>query len=94
VFSAQAERTAIEAIAKRVDVPFRGLWLEVAPSLMKARVAKRTSDASDATAAVVDRQLANISRVPDWKHIDANGPPEEVLQRVRDALRPFEGRFA
>lgn len=94
VFSAQSERSAMEAIAKRADVPFRGLWLEVAPSLMKARVNKRTSDASDATAAVVDRQLANAPRVHDWTHIDANGPPDEVVQRVRDALRPFEGRYA
>jgi uncharacterized protein len=94
VFSAQSERTAMEAIAKRADVPFRGLWLEAAPSLMKARLAQRTSDASDATAAVVDRQLANASRVRDWTHVDANGSPEEVVQRVRDALRPFEGRYA
>ncbi len=94
VFSTQSERTAIEAIATRADVPFRGLWLEAAPLAMRARVAARRGDASDATVAVVERQLANAPRVPDWVHIDANGSPDEVVLQTRGALQPFDGRYA
>lgn len=94
VFSAQAERSAIEAIATRADVPFRGLWLEAPARTMKARVANRLADASDVTAAIVERQLANAPRVPDWMHIDGSGLPEDVVQRARSALRPFDGRYA
>ena len=57
VFSKPEERSAAEALAARVGVPFEGLWLDVPKDVAQARVAGRTGDASDATPAVVERQF-------------------------------------
>jgi predicted kinase len=56
VFARPAERAAAEALARRVGVPFQGIWLDVPKEVAQARVAKRTADASDATPPVVGRQ--------------------------------------
>jgi len=50
------ERAAAEALAKRMGVPFEGIWLDVPKDVAQARVAGRTGDASDASPAVVERQ--------------------------------------
>jgi predicted kinase len=52
------ERAAAEHLAREAGVPFEGLWLEASPEVLRARVAARTGDASDADVAVLDRQLA------------------------------------
>jgi aminoglycoside phosphotransferase family enzyme/predicted kinase len=52
------ERAAAEALAREAGVPFEGLWLEATPDVLRARVAARTGDASDADVAVLERQLA------------------------------------
>jgi aminoglycoside phosphotransferase family enzyme/predicted kinase len=58
VFSRDEERVAAEALARRVGVPFEGIWLDVTKEMAQARVASRKADASDATPAVVERQFA------------------------------------
>jgi aminoglycoside phosphotransferase family enzyme/predicted kinase len=58
VFARPEERAAVEALARRVGVPFKGIWLDVTKEQAQARVAGRTGDASDATPAVVERQFA------------------------------------
>lgn len=57
VFARPAERSAAEALARKVGVPFDGLWLDVPKDVAQSRVANRKGDASDATPAVVDRQF-------------------------------------
>jgi hypothetical protein len=57
VFAREDERSAAEALAARVGVPFEGLWLDVPQEVAQARVAARKGDASDATPAVVERQF-------------------------------------
>jgi aminoglycoside phosphotransferase family enzyme/predicted kinase len=52
------ERGAAEALARQAGVDFEGLWLEAPPAVLRARVAARIGDASDADVAVLDRQLA------------------------------------
>jgi len=64
VFAREEERAAAEALALKVGVPFEGLWLDVPKGVAQARVASRTADASDATAAVVERQFGyNLGRM-------------------------------
>jgi aminoglycoside phosphotransferase family enzyme/predicted kinase len=51
------ERAAAEALARKLGVPFEGLWLDISREEALARVAARRRDASDATTAVVERQF-------------------------------------
>lgn len=57
VFARPGERAAAEALARKVGVPFEGIWLDVPKEVAQARVAARKADASDATPAVVERQF-------------------------------------
>ena len=93
VFSAHSERGAVEAIATRADVPFRGLWLDAAPLTMKTRVADRNADASDATAAVIDRQLANHAACHRLVAHRCQRSTGRCRTARTGALRPFEGRY-
>lgn len=80
------ERAGIEALARSAGVAFDGLWLEGDPDRLKARVAARTGDASDATPDVVERQLGYDTGTIDWHRIAASGPAEDVAAAARGAL--------
>lgn len=73
VFAKEAERGAVEALAREAGVPFRGLWLEAPADVMKARAGARTRNASDADAAVVERQLAYEVGAITWTRLDSSG---------------------
>ena len=86
VFSKQDERDRAAATAAGAGVPFDGLWLEAPPETMRARVAARTGDASDATPAVVNAQLATRPAAVAWPRITAGASPEASLAEAHDAL--------
>jgi aminoglycoside phosphotransferase family enzyme/predicted kinase len=67
VFAREDERAAAEAVARKVGVPFDGLWLDVPKEVAQARVAARKGDASDATPAVVDRQFGYDLGTITWR---------------------------
>jgi aminoglycoside phosphotransferase family enzyme/predicted kinase len=67
VFATPEERSAAEALARKVGVPFEGLWLDVPKDVAQARVAARKGDASDATPAVVERQFGYDLGEISWK---------------------------
>ena len=52
------ERAAGAALAREAGVSFAGEWLQAPPEVLRARVAARTGDASDAGVEVLERQLA------------------------------------
>ena len=82
-FASADDRAAIEQVAKGAGVPFSGVWLQAPPELLRSRVSARTNDASDATASVVDRQLASATALTGWHTIDASGSQEETETRAR-----------
>jgi hypothetical protein len=88
VFGRPDERAAIEAVAGAAGVPFTGLWLEAPETVLEARVAARTGDASDATVEIVRRQRALDPGPIGWQRLDASGSPEGLeataLQRLHD----------
>ena len=86
VFSQPEERAGIGAVATAQSVPFTGLWLTAGREAMLRRVAARTGDASDATPAIVERQIARGAGAIDWTEIDAGGTPGETLKRAKRAL--------
>jgi len=86
VFAQEGERAAVEAAAGSTGAPFRGLWLSAPPETLLRRVDARTGDASDATAAVVRRQLSRPVGAVAWTPIDAGGPPGTTEAVARRAL--------
>ena len=66
VFARPEERAAAEALARKVGVPFQGIWLDVPKDVAQQRVTDRKGDASDATATVVERQFAYDLGYIDW----------------------------
>jgi aminoglycoside phosphotransferase family enzyme/predicted kinase len=75
------ERAAIEAA--RGDAPFTGFWLEAPPEVLRARVAARRGDASDADVAVLAAAAARDPGPITWQRVDAATDP---LPAVRNAL--------
>lgn len=72
-FMDPSRRAAAERLAKRVGVPFAGLWLDAPVSVLESRVAGRTGDPSDADLKVLHNQLqAELGRI-DWFRIDVSG---------------------
>jgi len=67
VFARPEERGAAEALARKIGVPFQGIWLDVPKDLAQQRVTDRKGDASDATASVVERQFGYDLGAIDWE---------------------------
>ncbi|HYF08543.1 MAG TPA: AAA family ATPase, partial [Acetobacteraceae bacterium] len=70
-----ADRAAIEGAARAAGLPFDGLWLEAPLDVLKARIAARHGDASDATEAVVERAAARDPGPIAWTRIAADANP-------------------
>jgi uncharacterized protein len=79
VHAKQDEREALAALASEMGVPFTGLWLEAPPEVMRQRIARRTSDASDATPAVIDAQLKYEIGKQNFQVLNASVPCEQVV---------------
>ncbi len=86
VFAREEERAAIASVARETGAEFAGLWLAAPPQVLIERVAARPNDASDATPAVVKKQLAWQARPEGWIEIDASGTPQETFQAACRAL--------
>lgn len=72
------DRAGIAAAAAAAGVPFTGLWLTAPMEVLRARVASREGDASDATVAVLEAAAAAHGAAPPpagWAAIDATDDP-------------------
>ncbi len=83
VFALPQERQAIETVARELGVPFTGLWLAAPTDTLRQRVIDRRHDASDATAAVVERQAGYDLGAISWSRVAADGNPATVVQKSR-----------
>jgi uncharacterized protein len=72
------ERQAIEALAARANVGFRGIWLEARIDILSARVAQRQADVSDATVAVLAAQPRQPPGKITWHQIGTGRDLEAV----------------
>jgi len=80
-----AERRAASQLAESAGVPFTGLWLEARRDVMARRLAERKNDASDATVAVLEQQLASDPGPIDWNRVSTGGALPRVLAQARRA---------
>jgi len=81
-----AERRSFAAIAAAAGVPFSGLWLAAPAAAMEARLRARRGNASDASPAVLARQLRQDPGQLDWVRIDGGAAPADCLAAARRAL--------
>lgn len=87
VFARESERNAVQELAQNLNVRFTGLWLAAPPDVLKSRVTGRKGDASDADAAVVDKQLGYQPGEIRWEKVDASGSLNASEALVRKILR-------
>lgn len=86
VFARADERAKAEGVAKAAGVPFTGLWLEADAEVLRARLAARKADASDADAAVLEMQLAYDLGTITWLTLDARKSIDALTAAVRSEL--------
>ena len=82
------ERQEIEAAARRMNVPFTGLWLDAPIELLRNRVTGRQGDASDATEAVVAAQARDDTGPIGWRRLDASAPIDAMAAAARSFIQP------
>ena len=75
-------RMQAEELACRCSVPFYGYWLTASDGALRARVAARYGDASDATVEVVNAQLSKDAGPISWHRVDAS----ECATKTRSKL--------
>ena len=83
------ERAAIEAAA--CGAPFHGFWLQAPLDVLRARVAARTGDASDATVAVLEAAASRDPGRVSWHALDAAADPLPAALALCSS--PGPGRF-
>jgi hypothetical protein len=87
VFAREGERETAEEMARSSNAGFTGLWLTAAPAILKSRVTGRKGDASDADAAVVEKQLGYEPGEIRWNKVDASGSVAATDARIRQILQ-------
>jgi aminoglycoside phosphotransferase family enzyme/predicted kinase len=86
VFARPEDREAIARVAHAAGVQFLGLWLDAPPAVLAQRIADRSLDASDATAAVLDDQLRDGPGAVEWQRLDGGADIATVLQHAQALL--------
>jgi aminoglycoside phosphotransferase family enzyme/predicted kinase len=87
LFADPAHREAVETAARRIGVPFVGVWLDAPEAALLTRVNHRRHDASDATASVVQAQLTKDIGSIRWPRKDSSGEADEVAGSVMTLLK-------
>jgi predicted kinase len=83
------ERDAIENLARRLQAPFVGLWLEAPHAVLIDRVRSRSADASDADAAIVALQEGYDPGAIAWPRLDTS---TDLASLLTASLRFAPGR--
>jgi aminoglycoside phosphotransferase family enzyme/predicted kinase len=82
VHARQGEREALAAVAQAAGCRFTGIWLDVPPERLKARVSTRRGDPSDATVATVEAQLGYDLGAVGWHRCDAARTQDELAAAI------------
>ncbi len=82
VFPDPSQRAQLRDIALRTNASFRGIWLQADERLLKERVAARGADASDADAAIIEKQLRSVEPPENWIKIDSSGGKDATVAAV------------
>ena len=80
VYASPHDREEIAAVARDAGAPFIGLWIDGPPEILARRLSERVTDASDATADVLQLQLRSEVGRLDWHRLDGSLNAETVQQ--------------
>jgi len=80
-------REDVASAAASAGVPFTGVWLDAPPERMAERLRHRTRDASDATVAVLERQISREVGSIGWMRMDATAPAPQLATSVLASMR-------
>ena len=86
VFDRREDRDAIGRIARELDVPFQGYWLDAGLEQRAARVDARRNDVSDATREVLMRQLEQETGAIRWTRIDAARHVQAIVEDIQSRM--------
>lgn len=87
VFGRRDLQRMIESVPDGLPVEFSGIWLEASVSQLEQRIRSRRNDVSDATVAVLHRQLATIETPVDWIILEAKDGEPEIFSAAISALK-------
>ena len=86
VFNHPEEQRVAEKLARDLNIPFHGFWLELPLGERIDRISERELDASDADKAVAEIQEKYDRPNSSWETISARGTPQQVGRRMEDQL--------
>lgn len=87
VFAQEHERIKAEEIAKEMNVPFYGFWVDAPIDVRTERVIKRKRNPSDIKKRkVLEKQLTYDVGKITWNEIDSSGPRKQTVQNALDIL--------
>ncbi|WP_430430159.1 AAA family ATPase [Oceanicaulis sp.] len=84
-FLSEKSEANLAEITRDFDGAVKTLWLEAPMDVLRARVAARRGDASDAGVDVLEKQLLE-AEPKGWTRIDVSGSREEAITALRQAL--------
>lgn len=88
LFYNQAEREAIEALAKEMRIPFVGIWVDAPLDVRTKRVMTRKRNPSDVhNRAELEKQLLLDTGTITWEQINSDGPREATIGATVQVLR-------
>ncbi len=90
VFPEAAQRTQLRDVASRTNAGFQGLWLDADEKLLRERIGGRGADASDADAAIIEKQLKTIEPPENWIKIDASGGTDATVAAIAKTLKGLD----
>lgn len=92
VFAEPAQRRSISHAARKAGAEFCGAWLTASPDTLRARLATRAPGASDATAAVLEAQLAAGHDIGGWPTLAVQGGLAQTCEALRAAINDAQGQ--
>lgn len=85
-FLDEDSRSVLETVESSTAAVVSKIWLDAPSDVLRDRVARRDSDASDADLRVLEQQLKLPTPREDWRHVDVSGSPAAALANLAHAL--------
>lgn len=83
VFDDPQRRRMIEGAGEAAGAKVSAFWLDVDPSVLRARIRARQGGPSDATVEVLAAQIARGAGDVDWRRVPAGDPLPQIIETIR-----------